>query len=145
MHGIWQHPKFALCTKGRRRRPSHHLASSSNEFWWHLVYEDENNKPHSAVWVIGIDHDTVCAGVVGTATRPHVVPDSSTNHDSTDRISGQFIFYHDQQWKLAFSTSCTALRPHRHFRNDAWQRDSQWRHNWYVTSQSTGQGPRAQR
>ena len=62
------------------------------------------------IWVvIGIDHDTVCAGVVGTAIRnstqvPPVVapagttsavPDCSTNHDSADRISGQFLFYHD--------------------------------------------------
>ena len=60
---------------------------------------------------IGIDHDTVCAGVVGTAIRnstscagrraaapagtTSAVPDCSTNHDSTDRISGQFLFYHD--------------------------------------------------
>ena len=61
--------------------------------------------------IIGIDHDTVCAGVVGTAIRnstscaghraaapagtPSAVPDCSTNHDSADRISGQFLFYHD--------------------------------------------------
>ena len=61
---------------------------------------------------IGIDHDTVCAGVVGTAIRhstssagrraaapagtTSAVPDCSTNHDSADRISGQFLFfYHD--------------------------------------------------
>ena len=38
--------------------------------------------------VIVIDHDTVCAEVVGTATRQSmsVVPGSSTNHDSTERI-----------------------------------------------------------
>ena len=87
---------------------------------------------------IGIDHDTVCAGVVGTAIRnstscagrraaalagtTSAVPDCSTNHDSADRISGQFLFYHDhnlQKGKLAFSTSCTAVRPHRRLRNDA--------------------------
>ena len=61
--------------------------------------------------VIGIDHDMVCAGVVGTAIRnstscagrraaapagtTSAVPDCSTNHDSADRISGQFLFYHD--------------------------------------------------
>ena len=39
--------------------------------------------------VIGIDHDTVCAGTTSA------VPDCSTNHDSADRISGQFLFYHD--------------------------------------------------
>ena len=66
---------------------------------------------------IGIDHDTVCAGVVGTAigtarvvpavARPlaaapagttSAVPDCSTNHDSADRISGQFLFYHDHSF-----------------------------------------------
>ena len=63
--------------------------------------------------VIGIDHDTVCAGVVGTATRhttscadrraavpagtTSAMPDSSTNHDNADRISGQFLFYHDHR------------------------------------------------
>ena len=49
--------------------------------------------------VIGIDHDTVCAGVVGTAIRnstscagrraagtTSAVPDCSTNHDSADRM-----------------------------------------------------------
>ena len=43
------------------------------------------------------------------------VPDSSTNHDSADRISGQFLFYHDHNFiksKGNFSTSCTAVRPH---------------------------------
>ena len=47
--------------------------------------------------------------------------------------------------KLAFSTSCTAVRPHRRLRNDAWRQDSLWRHNCYVTSQSTGHEPRTQR
>ena len=63
---------------------------------------------------IGIDHDTVCAGVVGTAIRnstscagrraaapagtTSAVPDCSTNHDSADRISGQFLFYHDHNF-----------------------------------------------
>ena len=74
--------------------------------------------------VIGIDHDTVCVVVVGTAIR-----DCSTNQDSADRISGQFLFYHDHNFterkgNLHFSTSCTAVRPHRHLRNNAWQRDS---------------------
>ena len=61
--------------------------------------------------VTGIDHDTVCAGVVGTAIwhstscagccRPagtSAVPDCSTNHDSADHISGQFLFYHDHNF-----------------------------------------------
>ena len=68
--------------------------------------------------IIEIDHDAVCAGVVGIAilnstrcagrcaavARPlaappagttSAVPDCSTNHDSVNRISGQFLFYHD--------------------------------------------------
>ena len=70
--------------------------------------------PGLACVVIGIDHDTVCAGVVGTAIRhsssctgrrvavlagtTSAVPDSSTNYDSADRISGQFLFYHDHHF-----------------------------------------------
>ena len=40
--------------------------------------------------------------VVPAVARPlaagttSAVPDSSTNHDSADRINGQFLFYHDQ-------------------------------------------------
>ena len=64
--------------------------------------------------IIGIDHNTVCAGVVGTAIRnstscagrraaapagtTSAVPDCSTNHDSANRISGQFLFYHDHNF-----------------------------------------------
>ena len=64
--------------------------------------------------VIGIDHDTVCAGVGSTAIRhstkcagrraaapactTRAVPDGSTTHDSADRISGQFLFYHDHNF-----------------------------------------------
>ena len=64
--------------------------------------------------MIGIDHDTVCAVVVGTAIQhstccagccaaapagtTSAVPDSSTNHDSTDCISGQCLFYHDHNF-----------------------------------------------
>ena len=32
--------------------------------------------------------------------------------------------FYKKQGKLAFSTSCTAVRPHRRLRNDAWRRDS---------------------
>ena len=32
--------------------------------------------------------------------------------------------FYKKQGKLAFSTSCTAVRPHRRLRNDAWWRDS---------------------
>ena len=41
------------------------------------------------------------ARVVPAVARPlaagttSAVPDCSTNHDSADRISGQFLFYHD--------------------------------------------------
>ena len=78
------------------------------------------------VVVIGIDHDTVCAGVGGTAIRhstscagrraaapagtTSAVPDGSTTHDSADRISGQFLFYHDHN----FTKSKGNLRFQRH-------------------------------
>ena len=95
--------------------------------------------------IIGIDHNTVCAVVVGTAIRhstssagrraaapagtTSAVPDSSTNHDSADHISGQFLFYHDHNFTKSkgnktFSTSCTAVCPRRRLLNDAWRRDS---------------------
>ena len=32
--------------------------------------------------------------------------------------------FYKKQGKLAFSTSCTTVRPHRRLRNDAWRRDS---------------------
>ena len=61
---------------------------------------------HESLLAIGIDHDTVCAGVVGTviwhskscAGRRSAGTTSSTNHDSADRISGQFLFYHDHHF-----------------------------------------------
>ena len=66
--------------------------------------------------VIGIDHDMVCAGVVCAATpgtarvgrpsRGRLRPaheccagSGSTNHDSADRMSGQFLFYHENEAK----------------------------------------------
>ena len=77
-------------------------------------------KSHSNLWIvsegphcemsyaiIGIDHDTVCAGVVGTSIRPlaaapsgttSAVPDCSTNHGSADSIRGQFLFYHEHNF-----------------------------------------------
>ena len=63
----------------------------------------------------------LAAAPAGTTSA---VPDGSTTHDSADRISGQFLFYHDhnfykKQGKFAFSTSCTAVCPHRRLRNDA--------------------------
>ena len=74
-------------------------------------YKSTTLYQHCINITIGIDHDRVCAGVVGTAIRnstscagrraaapagtTSAVPDCSTNHDSADRISGQFLFYHD--------------------------------------------------
>ena len=66
-------------------------------------------------WVItGIDHNTVCTGVVGIAIRhstscsgrhaaapartTSALPDCSTNHDSADRLSGQFLFSHNHNF-----------------------------------------------
>ena len=82
----------------------------SGQMTWMSCY---NVTPHR--WgVIGIDHDTVCAGVGGTAIShstscagrraaapagtTSAVPDGSTTHDSADRISSQFLFYHDHNF-----------------------------------------------
>ena len=67
--------------------------------------------PLTQSWmVIGIDHDTVCAGVVGTAIRHStsyacrcaVACARAGRHNeyqprqrSADCVSGQFLFYHD--------------------------------------------------
>ena len=69
--------------------------------------------PYTSI-IIGIDHDTVCAVVVGTAVwhstsfagrhaaapagTMSAVPDSNTNHDSIDHLSGEFPFYHDHHF-----------------------------------------------
>ena len=83
----------------------------------------DDNPLSEPMMVIGIDRNTVCAGVVVTAIRhstgcagrrataccagrraaapagtTSAVPDCSTNHDSADRISGQFLFYHDHNF-----------------------------------------------
>ena len=66
-----------------------------------------------STYVIGIDHDTVCAGVVCAATpgparvdrlsrRPAhecYAGSGSTNHSSADRMNGQFLFYHENKAK----------------------------------------------
>ena len=103
--------------------------------------------------VIGIDHDTVCAGMVGTAIR-HSTSCATTaacgrHNECYARLQYQprqcrwykwsisilpRSQFYKKQGKLAFSTSCTAVRPHRRLCNDAWRRDSLWHHNWYVTS-----------
>ena len=82
----------------------------------------QSEAPNLVMWrvkVIGIDHDTVCAGVVCAATpgtarvgrpscgrlRPRrpahecCAGSGSTNHDSADRMSGQFLFYHEKEAK----------------------------------------------
>ena len=98
------------------------------------------------IWnVIGIDHDTVCAGVGGTAIRHSTScagrraaacgrhneccawwqyhPRQRRPYKWSISILPRSQFY-KRQGKLAFSTSCTAVRPHRRLRNDAWRRDS---------------------
>ena len=97
---------------------------------------------------IGIDHDTVCAGVGGTAIRHSTScagrraaacgragrhneccawwqyhPRQRRPYKWSISILPRSQFY-KKQGKLAFSTSCTAVRPHRRLRNDAWRRDS---------------------
>ena len=82
-------------------------------------YRDSHHKDKK---VIGIDHDTVCTGVVGTAIRhstscagrcaaapagtTSAVPDCSTNHNSADRISCQFLFYHDHNFTKSKGNLC---------------------------------------
>ena len=98
--------------------------------------------------VIGIDHDTVCAGVGGTAIR-HSTSCAGCRAAACGRAGrhneccawwqyhprqrGPYKWsisilprsqFYKKQGKLAFSTSCTAVRPHRRLRNDAWRRDS---------------------
>ena len=98
--------------------------------------------------VIGIDHDTVCAGVVGTAIRNstscagrraaacglagrHNECCSGLQYQPRQRRPYKWSIsilprsqFYKKQGKLAFSTSCTAVRPHRRLRNDAWRPDS---------------------
>ena len=98
--------------------------------------------------IIGIDHDTVCAGVGGTAIR-HSTSCAGRRAAACGRAGrhneccawwqyhprqrGPYKWsisilprsqFYKKQGKLAFSTSCTAVRPHRRLRNDAWRRDS---------------------
>ena len=105
--------------------------------------------PDAKTWsIIGIDHDTVCAGVGGTAIRHSTScagrraaacgragrhneccawwqyhPRQRRPYKWSISILPRSQFY-KKQGKLAFSTSCTAVRPHRRLRNDAWRRDS---------------------
>ena len=97
-------PTFVQVMAWCRQATSHYLS----QCWTRSMSPYGITRPQ---WVIGIDHDTVCAGVVGTAIRnstscagrraaapagtTSAVPDCSTNHDSADLISGQFLFYHD--------------------------------------------------
>ena len=47
--------------------------------------------------VIGIDHNTVCTGVV-CAVRPHeCCAGVATNHNCAGHMSGQFLFYHENE------------------------------------------------
>ena len=103
--------------------------------------ENDSHKGSIASIVIGIDHGTVCAGVVGNAIRHST---SCAGRCAAISILPRSQCYKRQR-KPALSTSCTTVRPDWRLRNDAWRRDSWWRHNWLVTSQSTGHEPRAQR
>ena len=115
--------------------------------------------------IIGIDHDRVWAGVVGTAIRNstscagrrgragrHNECCSGLQYQPRQRRPHKWSIsilprsqFSKSKGNLRLSTSCTAVRLHRRLRNDAWRRDRSWRHNWYVTSQSRGHEPRAQR
>ena len=94
--------------------------------WWYICgvlcgkwQARESTGMFGNLMAIGIDHDTVCAGVVCAATpgtarvgrpsrgrlRPRrpahecCAGSGSTNHDSADRMSGQFLFYHENEAK----------------------------------------------
>ena len=94
---------------------------------------------------IGIDHDTACAGVVGTAIRHSTscagrrAAACGRHNECCARLQYQprqgrpymwsisiipLSQFYKKQGKLAFSTSCTTVRPHRRFRDDALRRDS---------------------
>ena len=111
-----------------------------------MTWRRPGDKPLSEpMMVIGIDHDTVCAGVGGTAIRHSTScagrraaacgrhneccawwqyhPRQRRPYKWSISILPRSQFY-KKQGKLAFSTSCTAVRPHRRLRNDAWRRDS---------------------
>ena len=138
----------------------------SEEVWWSWENkhpsEDRNllciirskhfiSAPHLRMEIIrwfgiGIDQDTVCAGVVGTAIR------HSTNcadrraaacgrairhNECCTGLQYQARQYKPYKWSISilprsqfykkqvtFSTSCTAVRPHRGLRIDAWRRES---------------------
>ena len=64
-------------------------------------------KVHCRGWY-SYPHSTSCAGrcVAAPAGTTSAVPDSSTNHDSVDCISGQFLFYHDHNFIKSKGNLC---------------------------------------
>ena len=118
-------------------------------FCWCLLFATSVEGMVDLSTTIGIDHDTVCAGVGGTAIR-HSTSCAGRRAAACGARAGRhneccaWWQYHPRQrrpykWsisilprsqfykkqgKLAFSTSCTAVRPHWRLRNDAWRRDS---------------------
>ena len=99
-----------------------------------FLYPIHTNPLKQSLMAIGIDHDTVCAGVVGTAIR-HSTRCAGRRAAACGRAGRHNEYkwsisilprsqFYKKQGKLAFSTSCTAVRPHRRLRNDAWRRDS---------------------
>ena len=70
--------------------------------WW------EDTRILAPAMAIGIYHDTVCARVVAAAPAgtTSAVPDCSTNHDSADRIVGQFLFYHNHNFTKSEGNLC---------------------------------------
>ena len=119
-----------------------------------MAWRRSSDKPLSEpMMVIGIDHDTACAGVVCTAIRHSTscagrrVAASAGRHECCAGLQYQplqrrpykWLFFilprsqsYNKQEKLGFSTCCTAVRPYRSLRNDAWRRvthdDDEWCH-----------------
>ena len=154
----------------------HALSITINLPWYHhCQYWEEivGNWPEATLFtgmsmVIGIDHDTVCAGVVGTAIRNSTSCAGrraaacgrvGRHNECCSRLQYQPWQRRPYKWSISilprsqftkstgnlrFRRLVPLFRPHRRLRNDAWRRDRLWRHNLYVTSQSTGHEPQAQ-
>ena len=76
------------------------LASTWGQQPWHQLYELTTTRS-VLEWLVLLSGK---ARVVPAVAQPlaagttSAVPDSSTNHDSTDRVSGQFLFYRDHHF-----------------------------------------------
>ena len=148
MHKAWSSiEEVPYCFSRSYVKLQGHTTLKIVDFDPNWAFPDCNSSLKSPM-AIGIDHDTVCAGVGGTAIRHSTScagrcaaacgragrhneccawwqyhPRQRRPYKWSISILPRSQFY-KKQGKLAFSTSCTAVRPHRRLRNDAWRRDS---------------------